>query len=138
METISLVIVAAIKSIANSALKAAARNSLSTALSTLKSFITEKMGENNLVIQAINQFEEEPNSEGWEKVLDERIKKAKLSDDEKVMHSAKELQNILQQYNEIQVQVNGQGAVGIVSGQGAIGIVNGGSVNTGVANITPR
>jgi hypothetical protein len=78
----------------------------------LKALIVRKLGGGNKVSAAIEAAEHEPESEGQKIVLQEQVKKAKLTEDPEVMKAAEALiAKVQERGGSVRITASGHGAV---------------------------
>jgi hypothetical protein len=120
MEPITTAIIAAVSVGAVDGLKDTAKVAISDAYAGFKRLILSKKGMNSPVVKAIQDIEEKPSSSGRRQTLDEEIKEANIGNDKEILHAIKTLKKVMENNIPLNInafQVNGTGAVGLISGE---------------------
>ncbi|MBP7960754.1 MAG: hypothetical protein KA003_02220 [Caldilineaceae bacterium] len=84
--------------------------SLVDAYEYLKSIIVEKLGKNNDLIQAVENLEDKPLSNGRKETLIEEVSASNLNDDVEVLNAAKQLLRLVR--NSADTEIHTQTATG--------------------------
>jgi hypothetical protein len=96
MYTVTTAIIAALAAGIIKSSSTVGENAIVDAYGALKAIIKRKFGSDSKVVKAVNDFEEEPDSEGYKAVLKEQVEKAKVHQDSEVLATAQVLLGMLQ------------------------------------------
>lgn len=99
------------------------------AYEALKALIQHKFGSDSKVAKAVNELEEEPDSEGYKAVLKEQVAKAKVDQDSEVLTAAQAL------LDKLQAQPDGAQAVQQATGSYIAQAMHGSSANVNIGQV---
>ena len=91
MDPITTAVIAALSAGVLGAVTDTSKQIIVDAYNSLKSLIKQKFGDQDKVIRAIDDLEEDKDSKGQQQVLQERIAKAKADHDPEILQAAKAL-----------------------------------------------
>ena len=113
MDPISAAIIAAVVAGATAGLTDTAKKAIGDAYEGFKGLLKQRFGGDSKVVQAVEQVEADPTSEGQKLVLHEQVTKAKADQDREIVEAARCLQKL--------VDASGAGAVASCERAVAIG-----------------
>ena len=96
MDPITTAIIAALAAGIIKSSSTAGEKVIVDAYEALKAIIKRKFGSDSKVAKAVNELEEDPDSEGYKAVLKEQVAKAKVDQDSEVLAAAQALLDKLQ------------------------------------------